>query len=444
MRLGPATRAAVALGVGFAGLFSLVGADARWLGALGAAIVRDRAIPHGVPFAADPTGSWPNVPALSELVFHGLLTIGMRGLLVAQLAAVAVALVVVARDAAVAGARDGAIALAVLVVLIGAFPAFAIIRVQLFSLALFPVLMSLLRAESRAPGRRIWLALPLLILWSNLHGAVLTGLAVLLIYLTLERSRRSRVEALAVAVAGVLACCATPALERTPRYYEGVLRNIEAQRGIGLWSPLSLTRPFDIVLAVAGLTLLGLAWRARPRLWELAALLALALVAVHAQRSGVWLLLAAAPTAATGLPNARAARARVTSLAALAGLAIAGVALGSGPGSTGASPALVALAVRDAAGTPVLAEDVLAEQVALAGGKIVIGNPIDAFTRHDQSLYLDWVVGKQAGDVERADVRVVLVARHGSAERRVRADRRFVLVERDARAALFVRRAVAS
>ena len=255
----------------------MIGADSRWLGALGAAIVRDGRIPHGVPYAAAPSASWPNVTALAELVFHGLLAAGPRGLLAAQLVAVAVALAVVARDARAAGAGDGAIAAVVLVAVIGAFPAFGVVRVQLFSLALFPVLFSLLRAEARRPGR---------------DGVARRPAAHALEQPARRGARRAR-HAARLSGARPRAdarrssrspwpwqpgsrCCLTPAFERTPHYFDGVLANEEARRAVGLWAPLSLRRPFDIVLALAGVALLALAVRSRPRLWELAALLALA------------------------------------------------------------------------------------------------------------------------------------------------------------------------
>jgi hypothetical protein len=440
VRLGPATRGVVALSIGFVAFFSVIGADSRWLGALGAAIIRDGRIPHGVPYAAAPSGSWPNVTALAELIFHGLLAAGPRGLLAAQLAAVAIALAVVARDARLAGAVDGAIAAVLLLAVVGAFPAFGVVRVQLFSLALFPVLFSLLRAEARRPGRTVWLVVPLLTLWSNLHGAVLVGLAMLLVYLVLDRARSAPLESLAVAVAAGLACCLTPAFQRTPHYFDGVLANEEARRAVGLWAPLSLRRPFDIVLALAGLTLLALAVRSRPRLWELAALLALAVLTVHAARSGVWLMLAAAPAAALGLGTVREASARVTRLAALAGAAIVAVALAHGPGSTGASTRLVERAIHAAGGTPILAQDVLAEQVALRGGTIEIGNPIDAFPQRDQAAYVDFLLGEPGGDADVARAQVVLVERHGSAEKRIARNPRFAAVARDAHAVLFIRR----
>jgi hypothetical protein len=154
----------------------------------------------------------------------------------------------------------------------------------------------------------------------------------------------------------------------------------------------------------------------------------------------VWLLLAAAPAAALWLGTLGEASARVTRVAALAGVVIVAVGLAHGPGSTGASTRLIERAIQAASGTPILAEDVLAEQVALRGGTIEIGNPIDAFSRHDQSAYVDFLLGRPGGDVDVARARVVLVERHGSAERRIAHNPRFAAVARDGRAVLFVRR----
>ena len=110
-----AAAGAVMVATGLAGLLSVVGADSRWLAALGAAIARAGRIPHGVPFAAAPTAHWPNVPVLGELLFHALLGVGPRGLLIAQLAAVAIALSAIAVDARALGARDGQAAVVVVI-----------------------------------------------------------------------------------------------------------------------------------------------------------------------------------------------------------------------------------------------------------------------------------------------------------------------------------------
>ena len=159
----PAT--AAALVVALAALFAAIGADSRWLAALGKTIVDDGSIPRGVPFAAAASEHWANVPVLAELAFHGLeSSMGDRGLMIAQIVAVAIAFAVLAKDAVAAGARSGALSLVMLAVGVGALPTLGVARVQLFSLALFPILIGLLRAEARRPSRRIWLALPLLAL----------------------------------------------------------------------------------------------------------------------------------------------------------------------------------------------------------------------------------------------------------------------------------------
>src|SRR3989440_7866895 len=214
------TALSVVFAVASTSVVGTIGPDARWLGALGRSIVQLGRIPHGIPFAAAPSMDWPNVPVLSELTFHGLqVAFGDRGLLAAQLVAIPFGLAVVAWDARRVGATDAATAAALALLVPAGLLAFAGIKAQLFSLAFFPLLVALLRAESRRPSRRIWLVVPLVALWSNLHGAVLVGLAVAFAYLAFDRMRSRRVESLALAITGTPALCATPALERTPHYY---------------------------------------------------------------------------------------------------------------------------------------------------------------------------------------------------------------------------------
>ena len=145
-----------------------------------------------MPFALAPTGHWPNPIVLAELIFAGFQSaLGDTGLMVLQLVAVAGALALLARDARAGGADNLGSAAALLLVGVGALPSLAIARAQLFSLLLFPALALLLRAQARRPSRGIWLAVPLLALWSNLHGAALLGLGLLAAYLVFERARRT-------------------------------------------------------------------------------------------------------------------------------------------------------------------------------------------------------------------------------------------------------------
>src|SRR4051812_7435143 len=89
LHVGPAA-AAVGLVVASVAAGATIGADARWIAALGRAVADNGAIPHGVPYASAPSQDWPNVPVLAELIVHGLVAwLGDRGLLLAQVAAVA-------------------------------------------------------------------------------------------------------------------------------------------------------------------------------------------------------------------------------------------------------------------------------------------------------------------------------------------------------------------
>ena len=426
--------------VGIAALAGAVGADGRWLAALGAFITRHGTIPTGVPFAAAPTAHWHNAIVLAELVFHGLeVALGDRGLVLAQLVAVTATVIVLIRDARAAGASEKGAGTAVLIAAVGAGPALVIARVQLFSLILFVSLIALLRAETRRPSRRVWFVLPLIALWANLHGAVLIGVGVTLAYLVLERFRQERWTAIGVAAGALVALCMTPAGLGTIDYYRGLLTNEAAARGAGLWGPLSLSAPLDIVLVLAALALGVQLWRAKPALWELAVAAALAIATVKASRSGVWLVFFLAVPAARSFRTVRLWDWVMPPVATLAliGL-VAGIA--RGPVTNGAGAALVTRAVSLAHGTPIVADDLIDEQVALAGGRIWVGNPIDAFSKGDQMAYLDWLAGQRSG--LRAlghNVHVVLTGRATDAERLMAADPQFADVGSDKRSELFIR-----
>jgi hypothetical protein len=428
-----------------AALLARIGGDARWLAALGARIVELGHIPDGVPYAAAPSTGWVNVPVLSELAFHGLETLhGDRGLIVAQVVAVGAALVLLALDMRAAGAADLPSALVLLVAAVGAAPELVVARVQLFSLVLFPLTLLLLRAERRTPSRRIWLLVPLIALWSNFHGAVLVGLALAACYLLVDRLRKTPLTALAVLGASAVVTMATPGLFRTLEYFHDVLLSEAAVRGEGLWAPLSLGRPFDAVLVAAAALLVVPALLSRPAAWEVVAMIGLAGATVHSSRTGVWLLFVAAAPAALWLSKGRTWRVSPGRWALpAAGLAFAGAILVAGlraPDDGLAGRPLRDLAAGTAGGTPILADPLHAEALALDGRGILIGNPLDAFRRRDQALYLDWLDGRTTGDPVLERARVALVRLGEKSQERLAHDPEFVEAARDGDAALYVRR----
>jgi hypothetical protein len=424
-------------------LVATIGADSQWLAALGRSVAAERAIPTGVPFAAAPTAQWPNTIALAELIFHWLeAAAGDRGLMLAGLLAVGIGLTITARDAVRSGATAAGAAMALVIAAIGAFPSLAIARDQLFSLVLFPLVVALLRQEARFPSRRIWLVPVILAVWANLHGGVLFGLGLTVIYLIVERRREDARLALAVGLAALVAVCVTPGGLRTVSYYHGVLTNVAAQRGEAQWSALSLGSPADLLLIVAALGMslpLLRRWQSRPALWELASITCLVVLTVSAIRSGVWLLLFLVPPVACALAPKRDWR--LFHLPLLAGsLAAIGFAVARGPIADGASARLITQAMAAAHGSPVLAQDLVAEQVALAGGRVWLSNPIDAFSKSDQAVYLDWTEGIDAGRrALRGDVRAVLVTRGSPADRLMARTTGFVATASDRTAQLYLR-----
>ena len=100
---------------------------------------------------------------------------------------------------------------------------------------------------------------------------------------------------------------------------------------------------------------------------------------------------------------------------------------------------MLSAAARAADGTPILADGVDAEQLALAGDRILIGNPLDAFSAHEQQLYLDWLAGRESGDPELARARVVVVTAGSAAARRMAARPDFAEVAHDRRAVVYAR-----
>lgn len=411
----------------------LVGADARWLVPLGAEAARGN-ISGSIPFATAPSHHWHNVLVGAELLFWLAWTHldGDRGIVVLQALAAAagfgtLALGVGWRTTARAGL------LVPLLALVGGLPVVLIARVSLFSLALFPVLLLVLERESVEPSRRIWLVPPLLAVWGNLHGAVIVGFVLAAVYLIVERSRRDPLVALGILVSSAAALFANPALLATPGYYRSAFANQAAAEAVGLWTPLHVSA-FDVLLTAVALVLLFLATRGRPRGWELVALAGLVAATVHADRFGIWLLFVACYPAARALRE-RPLRARL--LVPMPAVLAATAAIGIVQAPTGAARA--SLTERSArSGEVVLAEAPLAEAVAADGGTVWLANPIDAFTKADQRLYLAWLAGKPAGAAAVTHARLVLVSTGSAAAIAAKHDPRLAFVASEDHETLFV------
>ena len=423
-----------AAAAGFLASLGLIGADALWLVPTGGEVAHGR-VPGSVPFATAASSGWRDVPAGGELIFwaaYHALGEG-RGLLALQALAAAIAFGALAHGLGREASSGSALAVCG-ITLAGSLPAVLLAGASTFSLALFPVLLALLEGESRAPSRRIWLVVPLLALWGNLHGGVLSGWALLACFLLFELGPRRPAQAASLLVAATVALGANAELWHTPSYYRRVFASVPARDGIALWSPLHLDF-VGVLLLVALAVLAGLAVvrHVRPRLWELVALIGLAAGTIHVERSGDWLLFVAAYPAVRAL-RLGAPRPRLLIVASAALAVFAVFSLLSDP-IPAPSERIAALAART--GRPLLADAVLGQLAAIDGGRVWVDDPIDAFRPADQRLYLDWIQGKPEGRPAVDHASYVLVQTDSPAGKRAATDKRLRRIAHAGTAALY-------
>ncbi|MFC7595431.1 hypothetical protein ACFQU3_08965 [Terrabacter sp. GCM10028922] len=410
-----------------AAALTVVGSDALWLPALGDEIRRAGAVPAGIPFATALSTDWVNTTALGQLVFSLVYEAGSLGVVIAQVVVVALALSTLAWDATSRGSRPVATSAVLVAVAIGAAAPLLIARAQLLSLLPYAVLLVLLRRQHDHPSTAIWWAVPLVALWGNLHGAVLAGVAVLGCYLAFSRLRQSPLTAVGVGIAALAATCLNPGLLAAPRYYLGVFSGEATSDDSGMWSRLSLSNPFDVLLLLAAVVLVAMTFRRRRPVWEYAALLGLAVASGLAARHGIWLLLFLAVPAATTWtrPGHEAATTRlskaVPSVVSIACLAVAAVVLGVRAPTFRAADAEAARIADATKGRVVLVAEPLAESLAAAGATVWVSNPLDAFSRVDQAAYLAFMNGDVEGARAAFENADVVVAVPGSVQARAAA-----------------------
>lgn len=382
-----------------------VGGDWDWLVAVGDHVRRSGAVPDAVPFAAADSSGWHDVPVLAQLVASWWHDAGATTAVLVHLVLVTVALVVAAGAARSRGASDAAVAWALVALVVGSLTSLGLVRAQTFSFVPFAVVLAILVRQHATPDRRIWWVVPVVAVWGNLHGAALLGTCVVGAYLLVDRLRLRPVETVCVGAATLLALCATPQGRLTPAYYLEVFDNVSAQRGEGLWARPSPTNPVDLVMLVAALALLVVVLRTRRPAWEYVAVAGLCLATADAARHGVWLLLlltvlVAPDRSRTGRGPAPARQGQATGavVAALAAVVVAlPVAAVRGDAVLGASPDDVATLAAIAGDRVVLAPAPLSEALAVAGVRLWVSNPIDAFSHDDQAAYLDFLEGRDGG-----------------------------------------------
>jgi hypothetical protein len=282
-------------------LSSQVNQDA-WLAFLNGRSIIDQGLPHRDLFTIWGSGAWVDQQWMSQIALYGLYAAGG----IALVAFVHALMTVGAVTAAVSAARRRASVANTLLPLPFVFWVLAgstwQARTQSFAYPLFVAVVLLLVGDARHPSRRVYLTLPLLCLWANLHGSVVLGVGLVCLrgLVRLHEARRVS-RRLGALLAGLPLLVLAPAtLFVSPYglslagYYHHTLLN-PAFAMVNEWQPPAfnpLTAPF-FVLAIGTAWLLG---RARSSLtgYERLALLLTLLAAFTATRNLGWFALTAA------------------------------------------------------------------------------------------------------------------------------------------------------
>jgi hypothetical protein len=165
------------------------------------------------------------------------------------------------------------------------------LRAQTLSYVLFVAVLALLAADSARPSRRVWLVLPVLALWANVHGSVTLGVALTVVAGALQLLRR-RVRGLALAGGGALCLFASPYGFHLVHYYRTLLFNPLLEHFVGEWQPSSSPRALPFFALVVVVTwLVGRHWKTLTT-FERLTLVVTGAAGMLAFRGIIWFLLA--------------------------------------------------------------------------------------------------------------------------------------------------------
>jgi hypothetical protein len=274
-----------------------------WLALVGGRQVWRDGLPHHDTLTIWSRGAtWVDQQWLGQLAFYAVHALGgLRLLLFVHAALLVAAFALALGFARRSGASSRSVGLIGIVALLVALPN-STVRTQAFAYVFFVVLFWLLAADVRAPSRRVFLAVPLLILWANVHGSAALGAALVILWGVAELIRAgrrqgawdSRRRAIALAVAAPLCLLASPYGLALVGYYHGILGSSSFRGLVSEWHPTVLPdQALFFFLALGGLWLAARK-PGRLSLFEHLALVFTLVAGIEAVRNNVWFAFVAA------------------------------------------------------------------------------------------------------------------------------------------------------
>jgi hypothetical protein len=270
-----------------------------WLSLVDGRLIAEHGLPHADTLTFWSLGRpWIDQQWAAHLALYELVRYGGLGLVVALgITSVAASVGLAAAAARKLGASPGSTAIALLLPLLGA-PWMTQIRAQSFALVPFVLVYALLAFDSRRPGRRVLFVLPVLVVWANLHGSVVSGAGLTALYgLTLLGRRHARRRALLLVVGAPLCVLASPYGFDLVSYYRMMLIGSPLPDFVQEWRAPGV-EPGTALFFVSAFAITALLAR-HPRAitsferWLIPLLLIVALTAV---RNVIWFELAVAVT----------------------------------------------------------------------------------------------------------------------------------------------------
>jgi hypothetical protein len=271
-----------------------------WMALLSGRVVAQHGLPAHDTLTIWAHGhQWVDQQWLAQVALYGLDRLGgVQLVLLVHAALVTAGLVGAAVLARRLGGSARSATWVALPVLLAFWPGAGVMRPQSFAYLLFVAVAWLLLDDLRRPSNRIYLVLPILVLWANLHGSVIVGSVLVSGYGLVElraslwkKPRTVNTRSLVLLVAPWLCMLASPYATSLPHYYRTILSG-----GFGSyvteWAPTTLTLAHAplYLLALGGLWLLGRTG-GRSSAFEKLAFVGLTLLAFDAVRNAVWLAL---------------------------------------------------------------------------------------------------------------------------------------------------------
>lgn len=272
----------------------------------------------------------------AHLLYYGVWRLaGAFGLVALNIVVIVSGLALCMRAAMRRGGGAAWTSLLLVVVLVTANSGLWYARAQSLSVLCFGVLVWILARDDGRLGRGVFLAIPLIAVWANLHAAMLVGAGMCFVYAVaclVEPGRRDgpsqHRRALALMLGAGLACFATPVVTGLPWYLRQTMHNPDFAKYLPEWVPTTLTgSPFFVLGAFAAVAITvhaPIARRDKALVWVLT------IAGFTAFRSELWgclIWLVVLPGALERLRSVtpgRGLRRTAIALAVFAGLLIAG------------------------------------------------------------------------------------------------------------------------